>query len=216
MKSPATISLQGKKCTLLPDRGLFWQETKTLLIADAHFGKVSHFRKSGLAVPVGALDENAERLMKLLGTLNPKSCIFLGDLFHSHMNYDWQNFETVVSKFSKMEFTLVRGNHDIIDEKFLLGLDFQIVDDLYLNGFHLTHHPVETPEYFNICGHLHPGVKLRNSMLYTEKLPCFHLRPGQLILPSFGSFTGKKTIRPREGDRVFVVAGIEVVEVEPG
>jgi hypothetical protein len=35
-----------------------------------------------------------------------------------------------------------------------------------------------------------------------------------LVLPSFGSFTGNKAIQPGKGDRVFVVAGKEVVEIQ--
>jgi len=215
MNHPHNLHIRNQVFKLYPEKVVLWKTQNMLLIADAHFGKGNHFRKSGLAVPVDALNETAARLGQLLNQIQPKACIFLGDLFHSHINRHWQNFEALVSKFNGVKFTLVRGNHDIIDEKFLLGLGFQIADEIYLSGFHLTHHPVETPEYFNICGHLHPGVKLHNSIHFTEKLPCFHLRPNQLILPSFGSFTGKKAIRPREGDRVFVIAGSEVVEIEP-
>jgi len=33
------------------------------------------------------------------------------------------------------------------------------------------------------------------------------------VLPAFGGFTGGATVRPRRGDRVFVVAEEEIVEV---
>lgn len=207
------ISIQNQPIWLLPEKAVFWDNQDMLLIADAHFGKISHFRKSGLAVPAGAMVENAGRMKNLLDRVKPKNCIFLGDLFHSHINNDWHNFQGVVSKFSQVQFTLIRGNHDIIEEKLFADLGFKILDELILDGIHLTHHPVDNPELFNICGHVHPGVKLSSSIHFTEKLPCFFLRPKQLILPSFGSFTGKKAIRPKEGDRVFVVAGEEVVEV---
>jgi hypothetical protein len=35
-----------------------------------------------------------------------------------------------------------------------------------------------------------------------------------MVLPSFGSFTGSKVIRPSKGDRVFVVTGEEVIGFE--
>jgi DNA ligase-associated metallophosphoesterase len=207
------ISVRGQKISLFPDKVAYWEEKDILLVADVHFGKVSHFRKSGLAVPVGVMGTNAFRLMKLFDQLKPKQCIFLGDLFHSSYNKDWENIKEVVSNYGHINFILIRGNHDIVDTESFTDLGLDVMDDLILSEIHMTHHPLENPEFFNICGHLHPGVKLSNSINFTEKLPCFFLRPNQLILPSFGSFTGKKAIRPKAGDRVFVVAGDEVVEV---
>jgi hypothetical protein len=49
-----------------------------------------------------------------------------------------------------------------------------------------------------------------------ETLPCFYFGIRFAILPAFGSFTGNYAIRPTPDDRVFVVAGDEVVEVKDG
>ena len=60
------------------------------MIADLHFGKVNHFRKSGIAVPVQANMKNASLLIDAIDLLKPDRVIFLGDLFHSAYNQEWE------------------------------------------------------------------------------------------------------------------------------
>lgn len=213
MPGPFHLILNNQEFLLYPDKVVFWKNQDALLVADAHFGKVSHFRKSGLQVPPDSVHENAVRLEKMLCSVNPAVCYFLGDLFHSYLNNEWMSFEQIVLDHSKIRFVLIRGNHDVIDEKKFNHIGIQIMDEVVISEIHLTHQPLENPEKFNICGHIHPGVKLSSRVNFTEKLPCFFLRQNQLILPSFGSFTGKKVIHPKQGDRVFVVAGEKVLEV---
>jgi metallophosphoesterase superfamily enzyme len=47
-----------------------------------------------------------------------------------------------------------------------------------------------------------------------ERLPCFWFSTDCAVLPAFGDFTGLAEITPVEGDRVFVIAGSEVVEAQ--
>jgi hypothetical protein len=57
-------------------------------------------------------------------------------------------------------------------------------------------------------------VRLLGSGRQAETLPCFHFGPEIGVLPAFGGFTGSRRVRPRRGDRVFVVAGGEVLPVD--
>ena len=57
-----------------------------------------------------------------------------------------------------------------------------------------------------------PGVPLHGPGRQRERLPCFWLSGGGAVLPAFGDFTGLADVSPTEGDRVFVIAGTEVVE----
>ena len=34
---------------------MIWENTNTLLVADIHLGKITHFRKAGIAVPAAAI-----------------------------------------------------------------------------------------------------------------------------------------------------------------
>ena len=48
----------------------------------------------------------------------------------------------------------------------------------------------------------------------TLRLPCFHLKTNQLILPAFGAFTGTHALDPEPGDRFFALTGDAVVPLE--
>jgi len=52
MISVATpFNLLNQDLLLLPQKAIYWQQQKALIVADVHFGKVGHFRKAGIAVP---------------------------------------------------------------------------------------------------------------------------------------------------------------------
>lgn len=212
MFPPISIHVEKQQLDLYPSKVAFWQEQSMLIMADAHFGKIAHFRKSGIAAPAAVATFGISRLETLLNELKPATCLFLGDLFHSHINREWQNLASMVKQFSRISFHLVEGNHDLIEKKLLSELGINSSPELVCGPFLFTHYPGQREDHFNICGHIHPGVKLHGPALQYEKLPCFHLSPGQLILPSFGLFTGMKIIRPKKGERIFVVTPTEVIE----
>ncbi len=60
------VELLCEKVTLLPEKAIWFKERKLLLLADLHFGKINHFRKSGIPVPARANDKNTELLINLL------------------------------------------------------------------------------------------------------------------------------------------------------
>ena len=64
----------------------------------------------------------------------------------------------------------------------------------------------------HVSGHVHPAVRLRGPARTCEDAPCFWIRPDRAVLPAFGGFTGCSRVRPRTGDRLFVIAAGEVVE----
>lgn len=206
------ISINQNHFTLHHSGGIYWQEQHTLLISDVHLGKIAHFRKHGLAVPLAAVQENFNRLDEVLGLFNPGTVIFLGDLFHSEINNEWQFFCDWVNK-TKVEIILVEGNHDIIARRHYCDLDILIFPKLEIDRFLFTHHPTATEGFFNFCGHIHPGVKVRDVGRQSLKLPCFFRKENQLILPAFGEFTGNFFLRPNANDQAYAIAGKEVIPV---
>jgi len=183
-----------------------------LLISDVHLGKISHFRKYGSAVPQNAIAENFERLTLVVDYFKPKKICFLGDLFHSSLNLEWDLFENWMQDISA-EVLLVVGNHDIISELKYEALGIGIYLELILENFLLTHHPEIRENYFNFCGHLHPGFKLNGAGRQQVKLSCFYKSKEQMVLPAFGEFTGNYWISPNVGDQVFVITKNEVILV---
>ena len=107
------IEFGGEQLELHPWGSLFWERKSLLLISDLHLGKITHFRKYGAAVPLQAVQRNFARLRELEAFFAPDRICFLGDLFHSHINLEWELFEQWVQACAS-RIELVLGNHDII------------------------------------------------------------------------------------------------------
>ena len=106
---------------------------------------------------------------------------------------------------------MVSGNHDIISPHKFEALGIEVLDQLKIDSFLLTHHPTEKEKIFNFSGHIHPGVRMRGPGRQTLKLACFFRTNNQMILPAFGSFTGKYILQPSEKDTVYAIVENEVI-----
>ena len=206
------INIQHNHFQLACSGVSYWEEQKTLLVADVHLGKISHFRKYGSAVPQTAVQTNFDRLDQAVVQFQPLKIIFLGDLFHSALNAEWNLFENWFQN-QKAEVILIAGNHDIIAPWHYEKLGVKVFQELHIDDFRLTHHPEEKQGSFNICGHIHPGYRLVGLARQHIKLKCFFRSRNQLILPAFGEFTGAFLMKPEAEDQVFVCAKAEVIRV---
>ncbi|MGM8360504.1 ligase-associated DNA damage response endonuclease PdeM [Flavobacterium sp. ARAG 55.4] len=206
------IIINNQEFILHPSGAVFWKEKKILLISDVHFGKVAHFRKYGIGIPKDASQENFTRLNAVLELFDSEIIIFLGDLFHSKINNEWALFVAWKKKISQ-QVILIEGNHDIIGKHHYSDLDIEIYNELVIDDFLLTHHPTESEAFFNFCGHIHPGVKLRGLGRQFLNVSCFFRKQKQLIFPAFGEFTGNCYLMPTENDIVYAITKDEVIEV---
>ncbi|WP_127022504.1 ligase-associated DNA damage response endonuclease PdeM [Flagellimonas beolgyonensis] len=206
------LTIKDQTFQLHPLGGLFWQEKSLLLISDVHLGKVSHFRKFGAAVPRKAVHKNFVLLDMLVSNFQPFQICFLGDLFHSSLNKEWELFENWVAK-TPSEIILVAGNHDIIAPEKFQQLDIPIFPELVIDDFLLTHHPEEREDHFTFCGHIHPAVKLQGFGRQRLRLPCFFKSKNQMILPAFGQFTGTHALNPSKDDEVYAIVEDTVVKI---
>ena len=208
---------KNQSLVLLPERAIYWKEQSMLLLSDLHLGKAAHFRKISLPVPANTGGDDLTRLATLIDMYSPERVVFLGDLFHSVYNPEWEIFGQFVGSMSSVSFELVNGNHDILSdrqyEKFNLKVHPQSMD---IAPFVLIHDPEdleEGNEKYAFCGHLHPGVKLRGKGRQSMRLACFYFGRDYAILPAFGSFTGTVNLKPKSGDRFFAVTENAVLEL---
>lgn len=207
-----TISINASTFILHPSAAVFWKEESIVLISDVHLGKISHFRKHGVAVPENSVSKNFEELTNVLEFFKPKKLIFLGDLFHSKKNNEWSLFEHWIKSVST-EIILIEGNHDIISKHHYDDINIKVIPELIINDFLLTHHPEEREGLFNFCGHIHPAIRLYGTGRQFLKLPCFFQKQNQMILPAFGEFTGTYFLVPDQNDCVYAIANNEVILV---
>jgi len=209
------IELAGTPVLLLHQRALFLPLESVLVIGDLHLGKAMHFRKAGLFLPPGSARKDYAVLEELLQSYKPRQVVFLGDLFHSAHNSEWNVFAGFVERYRGTAFILVRGNHDILDKSFYQHLDIRVVPEtLSIGRLIFSHEPLETvpATHINISGHIHPGFSIHTRGRQSLRLPCFYYTEGLFLLPAFGQLTGLR-IQPPGNARIFAVLLSEVMEI---
>jgi DNA ligase-associated metallophosphoesterase len=220
------IRLAGHDALLHPTGALFLSAWRTLLVADAHFGKAVSFRKLGVPVPRGTTAGTLAKLDGAVADTGATHVVFLGDFLHSVRSHAAGTLGTLQAwreRQPDLQLTLVRGNHDDRAGDPPAALGFTVVDEpLRLGPFALCHHPRPVADAYVLAGHWHPCISVSGRAFERLRLPCFWLGDdsGQLprqavgVLPAFGSFTGMHRIEPRAGDRIFPIAG-ELVRALP-
>ena len=158
-----------------------------------------------------AAKQDLDRLIRVLTTYKPKSCLFLGDLFHSLPNSEWPELFKALETFPHTQFLLITGNHDRFVANHL-PQNWEQHSQWELDGIRFCHEPSEQSG-FEICGHLHPTYHLRGKGRQSLRLPCFWLSHNRLVLPAFSSLAGGYNICPEKGQRVFISNGQSVSEV---
>jgi len=207
----------GETLHLLPERAAFWERARTLLVADAHFGKAAAFRAAGVPVPHGTTGGTLERLDTAIGRSDPARIVFLGDLLHApegRAPETLQALEAWRERHPSVEMVLVRGNHDKRAGDPPTSLGFRCIDDALVEApFVFSHHPESSDAGYVLAGHIHPGARLAGPALDHVRLPCFWFGPDVGVLPAFGEFTGLADVNPAPGDRVWVVVDDAVILV---
>ncbi|GAA0878049.1 hypothetical protein GCM10009119_10170 [Algoriphagus jejuensis] len=149
----------------------------------------------------------------------PTHTYFLGDLFHSDWNEQWEFLNDFLAQLKGTEFHLIKGNHDVLGPEFYRQSILTIHDQpLILSELVLSHEPLKSvpPGMLNLCGHIHPGVRLAGKAKQSVMLPCFFQTPSHLILPAFGNFTGLAQVRRNERDSVWAIANEKIIPVLSG
>lgn len=182
---------------------------QAMFVADIHLGKAATFRSLGVPVPAGTTQENLDKLSECIAEFKPLSVYFLGDLLHAKAAHNAELLEKLQQwrqQHSNIQMTLIRGNHDSKAGDPPASLNIAVVEEPFmLGGFALCHHPQTVPNALVLAGHEHPVVVLNGKGRSRARLPCFYVKTDQLILPSFGAFTGGYSVNPQAGEAVFPV-----------
>lgn len=217
------ISLFGLRLQLLEDKALYLPEVDALLVSDVHLGKAETFQSFGIPIASQINGENLDRLRSLINQTKPKKLFILGDLFHSKKSLvpevliSWDTFLKEMSAQACLEVCLIVGNHDrrLVSLLPPMSMNCQ-VDTIEVGPFLLSHEPeIRHSSALNICGHIHPVLKLR-SHTDSLRLPCFFIERHQkrLTLPSFGEFTGGYEVDLQDNDCAYVVCEGEAISFD--
>lgn len=209
------MNYSGSVLQLLPEKALYVESLEILLVADIHLGKSETFQALGVPISNRVNSQTLERLRSLCSKINPKTLIILGDLFHSRLGLvddvlnSWSDFCQTTSS----HIQLIVGNHDrhLVSTLKHCAIECHSTP-LQIQNLLLSHEPLPQAHSLNICGHVHPCLRIR-SKLDTLRLPCFYFDALQqtLTLPSFGEFTGGYEVSLSQGAIAYVIAETAVI-----
>ncbi len=215
------LSRAGQTLLLFGEKAVFWKEQQILILSDLHLGKSHHFQRNGIPLPDGYQDLTLSRLEALITFTQASRVFFLGDLFHSKYNPEWEYFRIWVEQLKSFstgqisELRLVKGNHDILPESIYQSAGLKLCDHWTEGPFLFLHDRdgavskkllMDRKPALCFSGHKHPGVRIKTSARESIPLPCFHFTVSDLILPAFGDLTGLHLITPNNQDEVYAIA----------
>ncbi len=191
------ITVQNEVLTLTNQRALYWESQKTLVLSDLHIGKTAHFRKAGIPIPSAILDADLRRLQSLIDHFFVETILVVGDLFHAENNTDVDQFQTFVQDNTTINFELIKGNHDRLNNSFYEAIGIAVYKTHKdVGAFQFVHDEQQCKGVlFCISGHTHPGVTIKGRGKVFIKIPCYEVSEQRLILPAFSEFTGLITKR---------------------
>jgi|SRR5580704_10453018 DNA ligase-associated metallophosphoesterase len=219
MYSPIPFVIQKQKLWLSPERLVYWENEKALIVSDLHFGKTGHFRKSGIAVPQAIYKEDLQRLFTQIQYFQPSQLIIVGDFFHSSANKEIDLFQKWRKSLPGISIHLIKGNHDILqgdwyascditlNEKYLSKSEFTFIHDIAEAGTRVS------GSYF-FSGHIHPGIRMNGVGKQSLCFPCFYFGKEYAVLPAFSHFTGVAVIEPKKNENVFAIVGKKIVQLQ--
>lgn len=220
MSAPLRFLFHQQTLWLSPARCIFWEEERALILSDLHFGKSGHFRKSGIGIPQNIFKEDLQKLFAQIQFFKPKILLIAGDMFHSSANKEIEFFQKWRNDFSNVDFYLIRGNHDILSNKFYKETGIEVFENkLLMSNFCFTHDfdsscSDEENKFFTFSGHIHPGIKMDGPGSQSLMLPCFYFGKKYAILPAFSAFTGLAKIKPQKADHIFALIENSVIKIQ--
>jgi DNA ligase-associated metallophosphoesterase len=217
MSGGCTVEVCGEALALLPERALLWPARRTLLIADAHFGKSAAFRAAGMPLPRGATSDDLQRMSALIVRHAVERIVFLGDFLHSRHSRNEATLAALVAwreRHPDLALDLVRGNHDRHAGAPPTGLGITEREEPWVQGpFAFAHHPEASPAGYVLAGHLHPAVRLFGPGRERVRVPCFVFGERVGVLPAYGALTGAQDVAQGPGQRIYAVTPERVVAV---
>ena len=218
---PEPLTIHNQHLWLSPERSVYWEEERSLIVSDLHFGKTGHFRKSGIAVPQSLYKEDLHRLVEQIQFFKPQTLIVVGDLFHSNANKELELFRRWREDLDGVRIHLIKGNHDILKDQFYTDFNITLsTSSLKIGSFCFQHDPGQCSidsndeeEVYLFTGHVHPGIVISGLGKQSLRFPCFYFTDNYCILPAFSRFTGAASIDPKPGELVYAIVNNSIIKI---
>lgn len=189
-----------------------------LVVADMHLGVEASLENEGLSVPRVQTKKILQYLEDIIRRVQPNTLVVAGDLKHNfnrNLTQEWQEVTKFVEQLAgHVHLETIKGNHDnflnlILRER---GVP-PIRKELTVGGVQIVHgHVLVERKGPIVMGHIHPSLRLRDSVGASIKDHCYLWDPDKriLVLPALSilaagvdvvSGQGADTISPYFVDR---------------
>jgi DNA ligase-associated metallophosphoesterase len=182
-------ALCGLRCS-----GALWLEGEGALVAgDLHLEKGSARAHRGALLPPYDTRTTLDALEAELARLPVRTLILLGDSFHdprAARRLAPDDAARIAALAHGRTVIWIEGNHDVRKGKSALAaLPGEVAEAVTLGGLRFVHEPRAGPAPGEVCGHLHPCVKVASHGRSVRRR-AFLTDGDRLILPAFGAYAG--------------------------
>ncbi|MFO0833466.1 MAG: metallophosphoesterase [Phycisphaerales bacterium] len=195
---------------------MWWPGASTYIVADLHLGRAELMGTRGIALPVAMTGRLLESLAGEIERWNAKRLLVLGDLLHGPAGITPELIGRVAAwrAACPCEMIVVPGNHDRKIERVEREWGMTVTESVWRDGpFQFAHAPGDlTSGVFGWCGHVHPAITMKLGP-DAIKLRSFHISDRVGILPAMCPLASGGGIRSNSRDRIFAIAGGQVLEV---
>ncbi|HEV7456894.1 MAG TPA: ligase-associated DNA damage response endonuclease PdeM [Roseococcus sp.] len=190
--SLAPLHMAGERIMLCPLGVALWPARSTMIAADLHLEKGSHFAGRGRLVPPYDTRATLEALQRALRRHAPRRVILLGDSFHDASGAARlcaEDAALLARLMTGRELVWVLGNHDPIAPA---GLPGSAVEE-WLEGplafRHIASPTLARHGVGELSGHYHPKASVATRAGQVTR-PCFLGDGRRLVLPALGAYAG--------------------------
>jgi DNA ligase-associated metallophosphoesterase len=188
------LTIAGHAMRPLAAGALYWEDERTLMVADLHLEKGAAFAALGMLLPPYDTRATLDRLTKVIDAVRPLRVVALGDSFHradSAAYFPSDDLAILLDLQQGREWFWICGNHD---PHLPASIGGTVCATLTIRGLTLRHEPSPAPSSWEIAGHLHPVARIARRGTVIRRR-CFATDGNRLVMPAFGAYAGGLNLR---------------------
>ncbi len=193
-------------------------DEKVLVVADLHLGVEASLENEGLSIPRVQTKKILQYMEDIISKVRPSTVVIAGDLKHNfdrNLIQEWQEVTKFVERLAgRAKLETIKGNHDNFLNHILRERGVPPVrKELMLGGIQIVHGHIGIERKGPvIMGHIHPSLKLQDSVGASIKDHCYLWEPEKkvLVLPALSLLAaGVDVISTPDADTISPVFGSE-------
>ena len=163
---------------VLPGGAALLTEENVLVVADMHLGVEAALEYEGLSIPRVQTKKIEEYMAKTVREVSPSKVVVAGDLKHNfsrNLVQEWEDVRRFIRALSgKIPLEVTKGNHDNYLASILQEHRIPLRSEVTVSGVRILHgHSGRLEDQMTVMGHIHPSLRLKDSIGASIKDRCF-------------------------------------------